>query len=109
MLADAITERGHEALEPEVQDPPFDVAWKTTDGTINVVEVKSTTPANQTSQLRRGLGQVLDYEHTLRQRGHTHVQPILFIEAEPAGDHWKSLCARHGVKLVWPESIAQLF
>lgn len=109
MLADAIAERGLEALEPEVQDPPFDVAWKTTDGTINVVEVKSTTPANQTSQLRRGLGQVLDYEHTLRQRGHTHVQPILFIEAEPAGDHWKSLCARHGVKLVWPESIAQLF
>ncbi|GAA1393333.1 hypothetical protein [Luteococcus peritonei] len=109
LLADAITERDLEALEPEVQDPPFDVAWKATDGTINVVEVKSTTPANQTAQLRRGLGQVLDYDHTLRQRGHTQIQPILFIEAEPAGDHWQTLCARHGVKLAWPEVLAQLF
>ncbi|WP_460703979.1 hypothetical protein [Luteococcus sediminum] len=109
LLADAITERDLEAVEPEVQDPPFDVAWKATDGTINVVEVKSTTVANQTAQLRRGLGQVLDYDHTLRQRGHSQIQPILFIEAEPAGDHWQTLCARHGVKLAWPATLAQLF
>lgn len=108
MLADAITERGHEALEPEVQDPPFDVAWRGTDGTINVVEVKNSTPANQTAQLRRGLGQVLDYDHTLRQRGHAHANPSCSSKRSLLGTTGRA-CALHGVKLASPESIAQLF
>jgi hypothetical protein len=71
------------------------------EGTLVVVEVKSCTQGNQTQQLRLGIGQVLDYEDTLLARGHS-VQPVLYLEEQPADPRWRGLAQRHGIQLIWP-------
>jgi hypothetical protein len=63
--------------------------------------VKSTTRANETRQLRLGLGQVLHYGMALARPGR-EIRAILAAEREPADPRWVSLCASHSVSLVWP-------
>ncbi|GAA3635713.1 hypothetical protein [Microlunatus ginsengisoli] len=107
LLAESASASGFQPLDPSVDDPAFDVAW-TQGARMTVCEVKSITDGNQTGQLRLGLGQVLDYAHTLRRRG-SQVHPVLFIERAPAGDHWSTLCKELGVVLAWPESLADVW
>jgi hypothetical protein len=106
-LATVAKQHGCEPLSPGPGDPNFDLAWKDALG-ITVVEVKSLTAANETGQLRLGVGQVLDYQQRLEMTGHT-VRAVLAIECAPASDHWLDLCKRHGVSLVWPETFETLF
>ena len=92
---------GYTPIDPESPiDPAFDLAWFV-EHTLFVVEVKNCTEVNQTQQLRMGIGQVLDYEDTLLARGHT-VQPVLYLEEQPADPHWSGLAQRHGIQLIWP-------
>ena len=72
-----------------------------------VCEVKSLTGANETSQMRLGIGQVLDYAHTIRATGH-EVQAVLAIEAEPTSPRWDDLCRTLGIVLVWPGAFDRL-
>jgi EVE domain len=100
-LSDLVAAAGYTPVDPESPiDPAFDLAWFVGQ-TLFVVEVKSCTPDNQTQQLRLGIGQVLDYEDTLLARGHV-VQPVLYLQEQPADPRWSSLAQRHGIQLVWP-------
>jgi hypothetical protein len=100
-LSDLVAAAGYTPIDPESPiDPAFDLAWFA-EQTLFVVEVKSCTQDNQTQQLRLGIGQVLDYEDTLLARGHT-VQPVLYLEKQPADVRWSGLTRRHGIQLIWP-------
>jgi len=100
-LSDLVKAAGYTPMDPESPiDPAFDLAWFV-EHTLFVVEVKSCTQDNQTQQLRLGIGQVLDYEDTLLARGHT-VQPVLYLEEQPADPRWSGLGERHGIQLIWP-------
>lgn len=66
-----------------------------------VAEVKSLTVANESRQLRLGLGQVLHYRAML-QHQHPEVRPVLAVEREPSDGLWLDLCQELGVGLVWP-------
>ncbi|MEU5104809.1 MULTISPECIES: hypothetical protein [unclassified Streptomyces] len=101
VLARAVVERGLEALSPGPADPEFDLAWRARDGELTVCEVKSLTSANESSQLRLGLGQVLDYQDQLLERAKT-VRAVLWVEREPAELRWLGICRRAGVELAWP-------
>ena len=96
-LAEAVKEAGLLPLSPQVGDPNFDLAWWE-DDVLTVVEIKSLTKSNETPQLRSGLGQILDYAHLLRSRGHT-VRPVLLVERPPISPHWTDLCRDHDVQL----------
>lgn len=102
-LAERIRAAGHEPRDHSPLDPPFDLAWEDADG-LHVVEVKSITSGNEISQMRCGLGQVLEYAQLLRT--HEKVHPILFLEREPTGPHWSATCRSAGVELWWPSNLS---
>lgn len=100
-IAEEAVAQGYEPCSPGAGDPPFDVGWWEGDVFV-LVEVKSLQKSNETSQLRTGLGQVLDYEDQLHRTG-VDVRPILAVEREPEENRWNELCDRHGVELLWPD------
>jgi len=69
--------------------------------------VKSLTRGNETGQLRLGLGQVLHYAMLLGGNGR-QVRAVLAVERTPTDPRWISLCAAHGVTLVWPGEFDRL-
>lgn len=99
-LARQLRERGLTPVDPALVDPPLDLGWME-DGLFHVVEAKSLTSLNETAQLRRGLGQILEYAQLLSPR--ESVRPILLVEREPSGSHWPATCQRAGVELRWPK------
>lgn len=109
-LAKAVSEASLWPLEPQVNDPKFDLAWRMGD-TVFLAEVKSVTDDNMERQLRLGLGQVLRYAHQLELEWTDvrNVRPVLAIEREPRDRGWRSLCEKHGVILTWPGSFDSLF
>lgn len=100
-LADAARARGLEVFSPRVTDPDFDLGWRSTADELTVCEVKSLTAANETRQLRAGLGQLLDYHDRLRERA-ANVRAVLWVEREPSDSRWVGLCDRVGIVLAWP-------
>lgn len=100
-MAQLVKSSGFQPLSPLAADPDYDLAWAGEDETMVLVEVKSVTPGNEIRQLRMGLGQVLDYNNTLRRRGRT-VQPVLYVQRQPADDRWTDLAQAVGVILAWP-------
>jgi hypothetical protein len=99
-LARRLRKWGIDPLSPNPADPNFDIAWEKA-GVRFVCEVKSTTPTNETKQLRLGLGQVLHYRATLRQPGSETVA-VLAVENPVADPLWEALCHDLGVILAWP-------
>jgi hypothetical protein len=91
---------GWSPQDPAPIDPEFDLAWETPQGIV-VVEVKSCTKENEVRQLRMGIGQVLDYDDSLRARGRA-VLPVLYLERGPSDARWVALAERHHVRLIWP-------
>jgi hypothetical protein len=106
-LSRLIRAAGYAPLRPTPVDPNYDLAWSTPQALV-VVEVKSCTTANEVHQLRMGIGQVLDYEDSLRSRGHS-VQPVLYIEHAPNDSRWRNLAGQHGTLLAWPGTEHELF
>lgn len=100
-LADFLKAQGIDARSPLIDEPQFDVMWRAA-GVTYVAEVKSTTAANEESQLRLGLGQVLRYRHITEQRGASPVVAVLVPEREPNDPGWLDLCDSLGMRLVWP-------
>lgn len=101
-LAEFLRSHAVRPLSPGLDDPDFDLAWKK-GGAWFVVEVKSLTAANEARQLRLALGQVLDYHDALSRR-HDDVRAVIAVERAPSDKRWVSLCERHRVLLVWPET-----
>ena len=90
-------------------DPEFDLMWVDADGVFNVVEVKSTTRANEVDQLRYGIGQVQHYAAQIaaRRGDGVEVRVVVAVEREPArAELWREACARAGVTLVWAPDFA---
>ena len=86
---------------------PCDLLWTSGKGHF-VAEVKSTTSANESHQLRLGLGQVLHYRALLRQQAPSiRVDAVLAAEREP-DPIWVNLCQEVGVRLVWPPDFTGL-
>jgi hypothetical protein len=105
-LAALIEEAGYEPASAFDRSCNFDIGWRDEQGTVHVAEVKSLTDANESFQIRHGLGQVLDYAHRLNGRGFP-VRPLLVLERRPqAVAHWTGLCNQHGVSLVWAPGFA---
>ncbi|WP_037705858.1 hypothetical protein [Streptomyces sp. AA1529] len=100
-LASTAHARGLEVFSPAAADPDFDLGWRDESGTLTVCEVKSLTRANETRQLRAGIGQLLDYHDRLRDRA-SEVRALLWVEHEPAEARWIGLCKRVGIELSWP-------
>lgn len=79
----------------------YDLAWREATGTA-IAEVKSLTDANQATQIRLGLGQLLDYATAMEARGEVVSCLILAVEFEPSSSaHWRRTCQRAGVHLCW--------
>lgn len=103
-LAELIDLQGLTPLSSFDRQCNFDLAWEITNESIGIAEVKSITDTNEASQIRLGLGQVLDYGHRMKARGFT---PHLFLvlERPPRNEnHWKQLCSTHSVTLTWAPS-----
>lgn len=106
-LADAVREAGFEPASSFEKECDFDIAWKV-DNTVFVAEVKSLSAANETLQLRLGLGQVLDYANRLRTQRWT-VRAVLAVERQPTDLRWVAVCATADVLLTWPSKFRSLF
>lgn len=92
---------GLEVLSPGPAGPEFDLAWRARDGELAVCEVKSLAVANESSQLRVGLGQIVDHQDRLLARAGS-VRAVLWVECEPAERRWVGMCSRAGGELAWP-------
>lgn len=98
-LARIARESGLRPLTPTIEDPPFDVAWETADGTLVVIEVKSTTESNETKQLRTGVGQILDYANSLESRGFS-VYKVLCTTTPVRDRRWTDIASGAGIHLI---------
>lgn len=103
-LAAYLTTAGITPLKLKPPDPDFDLGWSHRTGWY-VAEVKSLTDQNEARQLRLALGQVLDYHDALSRR-HPIVRAVIAVGRRPRDPRWISLCERHDVLLVWPETFA---
>lgn len=100
-LAERVRNQGYQPLSPGPTDPNFDLAWRTADA-VFVAEVKSLPVGSEVSQLRLGLGQVLDYADQLEQPD-APARAVLAVERAPKeASRWEALCACHRVALIWP-------
>ncbi len=98
-LASIARARGLQPLTPTIEDPPFDVAWQTPDGSLVLVEVKSTNETNEIKQLRLGIGQILDYADTLQRRGFT-VYKAICVTTPLRDRRWNDIAASTGIHLI---------
>ncbi|MPV50103.1 hypothetical protein GCG21_08800 [Pseudactinotalea sp. HY160] len=92
---------------PRVDVPLVDAAWRSelVSGQLVVAEVKSLTGDAEDTQIRLGLGQLLDYLHTLRQNppgGIAQVRGVLVLDRKPKSPRWAGVCSSVGVGLAWP-------
>jgi hypothetical protein len=99
---------GYAPLRAFDRECNFDVGWSDNDGRHCLAEIKSLTEANETDQIRHGLGQVLDYALRLERRGFCP-RPYVVLERQPSNEHhWRALCQRHGVQLTWAPEFPNL-
>ena len=73
--------------------PRVDAAWRAVDdpSVLFIAEVKSLTGVRQDQQIRLGIGQLLDYAYTVRERppaAISEVRPVLVLEREPDAGRW---------------------
>lgn len=85
-------------LAGEMSDPAVDVSWLSASGEQMIAEVKSCLADNETTQLRLGLGQVLEYRHRLATTG-IHAKAILLVSrvSDPV---WFHICKHADVLLL---------
>lgn len=105
-LARYLRDNGSDPRRPDRGEPLYDLAWLA-GGHEWVAEIKSLRRANETQQLRLGLGQVLQYTTRLGALGR-FVRPSLVIEGEPTDLLWIEVCASVGVTLSWPARFGAL-
>ena len=91
----------HVSFEIPLGESRLDAAWQPREGgAVYVIEVKTLPPESERTQLRLGLGQVLDYAARVSTRFES-ATPVLLTTSEPAErQHWKDVCGQAGVELV---------
>lgn len=102
-VSEALRALGVEPLSPNPGDPDFDVGWCIGEVWF-VAEVKSLTAANEATQVRLGIGQVLEYRRILAHR-HPSVRAVLALEREPDMGRWSDLLESLEIDVVWPETL----
>jgi len=105
-LAAHLSGTGAVPLRPTPDGPQFDCAWEG-GGHWWVAEVKSVTDDNEAEQIRRGIGQVVDYRHALADATGSEVRAALVLEREPAS-RYVEVCAGAGVVVAWPGAFDRL-
>jgi len=99
----ALQAKGLKPLSPSPDDPDFDVGWRI--GEVWFVgEVKSLTLANEATQVRLGIAQLLEYRYVLGRR-HPSVTAVLVVEREPDMTRWSDLLQSLEIEVVWPETL----
>ncbi|MBA0045107.1 hypothetical protein [Mycobacteroides sp. LB1] len=99
-FADALERIGFLPLRPRPDEPQYDLAWQN-ESHLWVVEVKSTTVANEVRQFRCAIGQVLHYAEQMRPH-HEHIHPVIVLENEPVDMALVGACERSGILVLWP-------
>ena len=97
-LAKALKELGFEPLYNSILDCAVDLG-----DVLVIFECKSITNDNYETQLRLGLGQVLDYAHRYALR-YPNVTPVVVTDAAPPGAflrHFQSLSHKHSTAYCW--------
>jgi hypothetical protein len=105
-LADYIISRGVSPRSARPNEPGFDIAWMW-EGALYIGEVKSVTNRNEQSQLRLGLGQLLQYRHQMRIVYPGKVVAVLATERKPP-QLWIDICNALEIELVWPGAFDRL-
>lgn len=101
LVADWLRQHDEAPLRLSTQDIRVDVAWRTARGSF-VCEVKSTTDANERTQIRDGVGQVIEYASSL------NAIPILML-SRPASSPMRIRGAiERGVFVLWPSLLSRL-
>jgi hypothetical protein len=106
-LAAWVTSRRFVPLRPGANEPNVDLAWTTPDGQLFVAEVKSLLPTNERAQLRRALGQVLEYRHRLRRPG-TNAIAVVALPQPPLDELWRSILEEVDVRMACYPDFADL-
>jgi hypothetical protein len=102
-VSGALRALGIEPLSPSAGDPDFDVGWRIGEAWF-VGEVKSLTAANEATQVRLGIAQLLEYRLVLARR-HPTVRAVLVLERQPNIDRWSDLLDSLEIEAVWPETL----
>jgi hypothetical protein len=105
-LKDHLNDRGIPAFGPASGAPRFDAGWDDANGRV-IAEVKSLSGANEAQQIRLGLGQVLDYTHTVSQD--RPARAVLVLEREPQSRHWSEVARSAGILLTWAPAFRGLY
>lgn len=82
--------------------PQFDCAWLEDDEWV-VAEVKSVTDANEAEQIRRGIGQCVDYRQAVRAATGGAARSVLVLEREPSS-RWLDVCAEAEIVVAWADA-----
>lgn len=105
-LAAFLTRHRIDHYSPSIDDPDYDIAWRTRAADF-VGEIKSITKGNEERQLRLGLGQLLRYRQKLT-AGERQVVAVLVPERQPSDMSWLDLCHSLGVLIDWPPAFEKL-
>lgn len=106
-LAEFVKNAGYKPLGPDLpRTPNYDLAWYIGEQFF-VAEVKSITEDNEESQLRHGLGQLLQYRMQLIDLS-INTTAILVVERKPP-EIWERICSSANVVLVWPGKFKKCF
>jgi hypothetical protein len=93
LVAEWLASCGLDALSPNADDPPFDIAWRHGER-LYIGEVKSISVDNEMHQIRLGIGQVVDYSQQLGG------VPVLILSEEPLSARWRAVCISAGVTMI---------
>lgn len=101
-LADLLIEQRVIVLSPAPHEPQFDLGCEGSDG-LWLIEVKTTTPANEVHQIRSAIGQVLHYREIMREMTEKPIHCAIAVGAQPQDKALERTCASQGIKLTWPD------
>jgi hypothetical protein len=103
-LAQHVQSRGWLPARARPDGPQFDCAWLEGDEWV-VAEVKSITDDNEAEQIRRGIGQCVDYRQAVRVATGGAARSVLVLEREPSS-RWLDVCAEAEIVVAWPDAFA---
>jgi hypothetical protein len=105
MFADCLDDFGIAARSPNANEDEYDIGWKINDVTW-IGEVKSITDANEETQLRAALAQLLRYRQSIAQMGY-NVRTVVIAEREPSDLTWSELLSDNQICLTFPGNFNQ--
>lgn len=104
-LEQRVRQHGY-SLTGGAESADIDLGWLVGDHLV-IAEVKTTTQANKSKQLRLGLGQLIDYVDTLTAEV-VSASGVLVTDRRPP-PRWVSLCAAHGIRCAWSPGFSGAF